>query len=220
VVDSYHAQYDLYTNGHSRGIYQFMSPLPRHIGLLSDDLKDEHKLFLREAGLSEEDFPTHWKDVPEAIVKAKRKKKGPIDYSKFNEGQLTDDWGVGIFPTHELFLHPEGFLVQYWFPHPSNPEKCIYHAQVYAIPGISELPSFMGVENADLSGKTVLPRTYADPDWLEAAGPVVSQDRELLPKVQRGVHSKGFHGAVYSDQEIRIRDFYEEYYKYLKGQKP
>lgn len=222
VVDTYHTQYDLYTNGHSRGIYQFMSPLPSQIPHLRDDeLKDEHKLFLREAGVREKDFPKHWKDVPASIVRAKlRKKDGPIDYSKFTEGQLTDDWGIGFFPTHELFLHPEGFLIQSWLPHPSEPEKCIYHAVVYAVPGIGELPSFMGVANADLSGKTVLPRTYADPGQIDAAGPVVSQDREVLPKVQRGLHSRGFHGAVLSEQEIRIRDFYDEYYRYLRGHRP
>jgi hypothetical protein len=170
--------------------------------------------------VKEADFPTHWKDVPGAIIKAKRKQKtGPIDYSKFSDGQLTDDWGVGLFPTHEFFLHPEGFLIQSWLPHPSDPEKCIYHAVVYAVPGIGELPTFMGVTDADLSGKKVLPRTYADPNDLMAAGPVVSQDREIVPRVQRGLHSRGFNGAVYSEQEIRIRDFFDEYYKYLRNEK-
>jgi carnitine monooxygenase subunit len=223
VVDTYHSQYDLYSNGHSRGIYQFMSPMPSEIPHLKDGkLKDEHKLFLREAGVAEKDFPKHWKDVPAAIVKAKRAKKdGPIDYSKFTEGQLTDDWGIGLFPTHEMFLHPEGFLIQSWLPHPQGePEKCIYHAQVYAVPGIKELPSFMGVEKADLSGRKVFPRSFAHPSWIEAAGPVVSQDRMVLPRVQRGMHSRGFHGAVLSEQEIRIRDFYVEYYRYLRGERP
>jgi phenylpropionate dioxygenase-like ring-hydroxylating dioxygenase large terminal subunit len=221
VVDTYHSQYDLYRNGHSRGIYPFMKPLPSHIPYLkAGELREEHKLFLREAGVKDADFPKHWKDVPAAIIKAKRKVKGgPINYAKFSDGQLTDDWGVGLFPTHEFFLHPEGFLIQAWLPHPSDPEKCIYRAQVYAVPGIGELPTFMGVKEADLSGKKVLPRTYAHPDYLAAAGPVVSQDLEIVPRVQRGLHSRGFHGAVYSEQEIRIRDFFEEYYKYLRDEK-
>jgi hypothetical protein len=73
----------------------------------------------------------------------------------------------------------------------------------------------MAVENADMSGKKVLPRTYADPDDVDVSGPVVKQDRVLVPRVQSGLHSKGFKGGVYSDQEIRIRHFFDEYYKYV-----
>jgi hypothetical protein len=171
---------------------------------------------LREAGIPEDQWPEHWSEVPAAIIAAKLKKTNyVIDYSKFTEGQLVDDWGVGIFPTTETFLHPEGFFIQQWLPHPTEPEKCIYQVQVYAIPGIGELPSFMAIEDADMSGKKVLPRTYADPSDIDVSGPVVKQDRVLVPRVQSGLHSKGYKGAVYSDQEIRIRHFFAEYFTYL-----
>lgn len=219
AVDAYHAQTDLYANGHARSVYQFMSPTPHVADQLREGLAPEHKIFLREAGVPESEFPKHWSEVPSAIINAKRKKKGAIDYGKFSEGQLVDDWGVGFFPATETFLHPEGFFVQHWRPHPTDPEKCIYQAQVYAVPGIGELPSFMAVENADLSGKKVLPRTYLKDDQIEETGPVISQDRHLLPRLQRGMHSQGFKGGVFSDQEIRIRQFYDEYYQYLRGHK-
>jgi phenylpropionate dioxygenase-like ring-hydroxylating dioxygenase large terminal subunit len=216
AVNAYHAQTDLFDNGHALSIYQFMSPSPQYASRLANELAEEHKIFLREAGIKEADFPKHWSEVPKAIIKAKKERKDyVIDYDKFSEGQLIDDWGLGIFPTTETFLHPEGFFIQQWLPHPSDPEKCVYQVQVYAVPGIGELPSFMAVENADMSGKKVLPRTYADPDDVDVSGPVVKQDRVLVPRVQSGLHSKGFKGGVYSDQEIRIRHFFDEYYKYV-----
>jgi carnitine monooxygenase subunit len=46
---------------------------------------------------------------------------------------------------------------------------------------------------------------------------VVKQDRVLVPRVQSGLHSKGYKGGVYGDQEIRIRHFFDEYYKYVDG---
>ena len=142
-----------------------------------------------------------------------------LDYSRFSEGQLIDDWNLGIFPTTEMFLHPEGYFIQNWLPHPTDPEKCYYTVQVYAVPGIGELPSFMAVENADMSGKRVLPRHYIDTNDYENLGPVIRQDRELVPRVQKGLHSKGFKGSVYSEQEIRIRHFFDEYSQYMSGQK-
>lgn len=216
AVDSYHAQTDLMDNGHALSIYQFMSPAPQHLDRLGEGLCEENRIFLREAGIPESEWPNHWSEVPHAIIKAKLAKRDyAIDYSKFTEGQLVDDWGLGIFPTTETFLHPEGFFIQNWLPHPTDPEKCLYQVQVYAVPGIGELPSFMAIENADLSGKRVLPRTYIDVDDLESLGPVIKQDRLINPRVQQGLHSKGFKGGVYSEQEVRIRHFFDEYYRYM-----
>jgi carnitine monooxygenase subunit len=220
AVDAYHTQTDLFDNGHGLSVYQFMSPSPQYIKNLPADLVEEHKIFLREAGIPEAEWPTHWSEVPKALINAKLAKKDyAIDYSKFTEGQLIDDWSFGIFPTTEMFLHPEGFFIQNWLPHPTDPEKSIYTVQVYAVPGIGELPSFMAVKDPDMSGKRVLPRTYIDTDNLADLGPVISQDRVLVPRVQQGLHSKGFKGAVYSEQEIRIRHFFDEYFKRLNGLK-
>ena len=221
AVDAYHTQTDIFENGHAHSVYQFMSPSPQYIDKLPPDLAEEHKIFLREAGIPEAKWPKHWKDVPRAIIDAKLAKKNyAIDYKKFSEGQLVDDWGIGIFPTTETFLHPEGFFIQNWLPHPTDPEKCIYQVQVYAVPGIGELPSFMAIEDADLSGKKVLPRTYIDDNDMENLGPVIKQDRVLVPRVQEGIHSKGFKGGIYSEQEVRIRQFFHEYYLYMRGEKP
>ena len=221
AVDAYHAQHDLYDNGHGRSIYNFMIPDP-HLSDPPKEFPQEMQIFLREAGVAEEDFPKNMADVPQVIIDAKRNRKNyAIDYSKFSEGQLVDDWGVGFWPSTETFLHPEGFFIQHWRPHPSgDPLKCIYSAQVYAVPGISELPSFMAVEGTpDMSGNTVLPRSYLDAADIDATGPVISQDRVITPRTQKGVRSRGFKGAIYSDQEVRIRQWFNEYYKFMRGHK-
>lgn len=221
AVDPYHCQVNLYENGFGRSVWQFMTPIAHiadQIGKTIDSgLAEEHKIFLRESGVAEADFPTDLRDVPKVVVAAKKAKQGyAIDYSKFTEGQLIDDWSGGFFPSTEAFFRPEGFFIQHWRLHPSDPEKCIYSAQTYVVPGIHEVPSYFGVEGEiDLSGKTVIPRDYRPDDDLWAAGPVVSQDMQLLGGVQQGVHSRGFKGNVLSDQEIRIRQWYDEYSKYM-----
>ena len=50
-------------------------------------------------------------------------------------------------------------------------------------------------------------------------GPVVSQDRVLIARLRAGMRSEAFEGAILGEQELRIRAFYDEYYKYLNGLK-
>ena len=50
-------------------------------------------------------------------------------------------------------------------------------------------------------------------------GTVLSQDSELLPIVQRGLHSRGFKGQIWGDQEQRLRHFHVELDRYLAGEK-
>ena len=215
AVDAYHAQHDLMCNGHSLSVFQFMSPNPEYAGKV-DGLAEEHEIFLREAGVPEADWPKNAADVPQAVINAKRMRKDPpIDYARFTDGQLIHDWNQSVFPTTETFYHPEGYFIQHWWPHPSDPEKCIYQVQVYAVPGISELPSFMAVPNADLSGTKTLPRTTIDFDDFESLGPVIKQDREMVERLKRATHSDGFRGGVFSEQEIRIRHFHDQYFRLM-----
>ena len=220
AVDAYHAQIELFDSGHAFSVFQFMSPCPQFIHNLPDEIAEEHKIFLREAGVPEADWPRTWQEVPEALVAAKKDKKIPIDYSRFTEGQLIDDWNAALWPSTEMFFHPEGYFVQHWLPHPSDPEKCIYQVQVYGLPGMTELPSFMGVEDADLSGTKTLPRTYLDPEDMEGLGPVIKQDRAMVERLQRAHHSQGFAGATYSEQEARIRHFHNTYFQEMGREPP
>jgi phenylpropionate dioxygenase-like ring-hydroxylating dioxygenase large terminal subunit len=78
----------------------------------------------------------------------------------------------------------------------------------------------MAVPDADLSGTTTLPRTYIDFDDFESLGPVIKQDREMVARLQRATHSDGFRGGVFSEQEVRIRHFHDQYYRLMGRRHP
>ena len=219
AFDPYHAQHDVYENGHSDTIFAFMRPRPG-VPVPDDHLLPDHELALRDAGLEEHEFPSHWTEVRAAVIAGKRRnaERLGVDYAKFTDGQLVDNWQMGLFPNATLNTHAEGVLVQRWMPHPSDPEKMVYRFQVYALAGARRLPGYMGVpEGAEVDAAKVLPITYAPDEERAMLGPVLSQDRELVPRVQQGAHSKGFAGAVFCEQEIRIKHFYDEYLRLMES---
>jgi len=74
-------------------------------------------------------------------------------------------------------------------------------------------------EGTDCSGDT-----RPEPIWVPAGespnlGEVLDQDAELLPIVQQGVRSRGYRGALYGDQEQRVRHFEVELERYINGEK-
>lgn len=220
-VDLYHSQVDAYPNGHARHIVPYMRPYPRFAQCLKHGLLDEHKVFLRDAGIDPETFTGTAHDVRPAIMAAKRDhaRNQGLDFSRFDDEQLVDDWTVQIFPATTFNCHPEGVLVQRWWPHPSDPEKMIYHYQVWALTDC-ELPNFMAIpDDVDKTGATTLPATWLAAGDIEPLGPVVSQDVPFIPLVQGRMRSDGFRGAIYGEQELRIRVFYDEYYKHLNDVK-
>jgi phenylpropionate dioxygenase-like ring-hydroxylating dioxygenase large terminal subunit len=50
-------------------------------------------------------------------------------------------------------------------------------------------------------------------------GEVLNQDVDLVEAVQRGVKSRGFRGAIWSEQEMRLRHYHREIDRYLNGEK-
>ncbi len=216
--DAYDAQIDLYDNGFARTIHANLRPTPTQPSYRPEGLPDECKVFLGEAGV--EDMPADIDGVRPALIVAKRRNQDRIgmDYSGFSDEQLVDNWNSSIFPSCTFSYVPEGVLVQRWWPHPHDPRITRYYYQVYVMPGIQEVPSYMGVPpEADRSGSKVLARTYADNGDLGILGPVLAQDAMFIPRVQQGVESLGFKGSVFSDQEIRIRQFYDAYYRMMEG---
>jgi phenylpropionate dioxygenase-like ring-hydroxylating dioxygenase large terminal subunit len=224
-MDDYYVQHDAYENGNGRSIFPFMEPaqsyLREHKGEISG-LVPEMKLFMQAAMLTEPEYPSEWRDVKKAVINGKRKneKKLGFDYSKFSDDQLVDDWNLMLFPVTTFNAHPEGILFQRWWPDAEDPRKTHYILQVYAMAGECILPGYMPVSpQADRSGKKVLPITRLDGMGGVELGPVVEQDVAFIAQFQAGIESRGFRGASYGEQEIKNRQFYDEYYKYLNCQK-
>ncbi|MGE3744569.1 MAG: aromatic ring-hydroxylating dioxygenase subunit alpha [Sphingomonadaceae bacterium] len=216
-IDVYHIQIDLYDNGHAKIIAPYMRPSPQYAHRVGDEIIFEHKIFLRDAGIDPETFTGTWHDVRPAIIAAKRKfaEEAGLDFSGFDDEQLTDDWNTKFFPSATFNAHPEGVLLQYWWPHPTDPEKMIYYYQVYGLPD-RELPTYMAVpEGTDRQLGNVLPAVHLETGDLEPLGPVLSQDAVFIPRVQSRMRSDGYRGGLYCEQEIGIRQFYAKYYEML-----
>lgn len=223
VMDDYYVQHDMYENGHGRSIFPFMEPAQSYLRSAEakdEGLREEMKLFLTAAGIPEEEYPDRWQDVKKAVIEGKRKNQAKLgfDFSAFSDDQLVDDWNISFFPCATFNTHPEGVLVQRWWPDAHDPRKTHYALQIYAMKGECVIPSYMPVHpEADRNGKKVLEPMFLEGMGGAELGPVVMEDVNFVPWYQAGVESRGFRGANYGEQEIRNRQFYHEYYRYMNG---
>ena len=165
------------------------------------------------------------RDVRAAIAKAKRERSDRLGlgYERFTVGQLTDSWATGIFPNVQIGLHPEGAFLMRFMPHPTDPEKFFYDTMTLIHPVDDPdyvVPGWMGVpEGTDTSGEMRPDIEYVSDGETPNLGLVLDQDSHLLPVVQKGVRSRGFKGAVWGEQEQRLRHFHKEVDRYLSGDK-
>ena len=73
------------------------------------------------------------------------------------------------------------------------------------------VPAWMGLpDDTDKSGKIRPEIVYYDENEKPDLGLILEQDSELIPYVQSGIKSNGFRGALWSEQELRIRHFHYE----------
>ncbi len=81
-------------------------------------------------------------------------------------------------------------------------------------------PDWMGIpEGTDLSGNTRPDTEYMPMGEPANLGLVLDQDSHLLPYVQAGIKSRGFKGALWGEQEQRLRHFHREVDRYVDGEK-
>ena len=223
VMDDMSVQVDLYPHGCSRMLVPIAVKTKRQAD--QEAMNPSLEYMMTEASIDPTQFKGSAREVREAIQRAKRERSDRLGlgYERFTDGQLTDSWATGIFPNVQIGLHPEGAFLMRFMPHPSDPEKFYYDTMTlvhpvddpdYSVPGWMGLP-----EGTDTSGDIRPDTEYAaigDPPNL---GQVLDQDSELLPVVQRGIRSKGFAGAIWGEQEQRLRHFHKELNRYLDGEK-
>ncbi|MEM6818904.1 MAG: aromatic ring-hydroxylating dioxygenase subunit alpha [Pseudomonadota bacterium] len=218
------SQNDLYPNGASRMIVPICVKSHRVEDQESVDPYQAHMMM--EAGLDPATFEGSAVEVREAVQKAKRERAerlGLDHYSNFTDGQLTDSWATGLFPNVQMGMHPEGVFIMRFIPDAKDPEKFVYDTMILFRPVDDpdyDVPAWMGLpEGTDCSGDV-----RPEPIWVPAGespnlGEVLDQDAELLPIVQQGVRSRGYRGALYGDQEQRVRHFEVELERYINGEK-
>jgi phenylpropionate dioxygenase-like ring-hydroxylating dioxygenase large terminal subunit len=223
VMDDLGTQIDLYPNGCSRMIVPLARKSPRAADQESVD--EGLKYMIGEAGMAADEYAGDAKTVRLDIQHAKREraKRLGLDYSRLSDGQLTDSWATGIFPNVQIGLHAEGAFLMRFIPHPTNPERFYYDTMTLFLPADDpnyRVPDWMGLpEGADTSGETRPDVEHIGIGEPANLGLVLDQDSELLPVVQKGIRSRGFRGAIWSEQEIRLRHFHRELDRYLNGEK-
>ena len=108
----------------------------------------------------------------------------------------------------QIGMHPEGVFLMRFMPHPTDPERFFYDTMTlirpvddpnYTVPGWMGLP-----EDTDLTGEIRPDTEYVADGESANLGLVLDQDSALLPVVQEGIRSRGFEGAMLSEQEQRI----------------
>jgi phenylpropionate dioxygenase-like ring-hydroxylating dioxygenase large terminal subunit len=223
VMDDLGVQHDLYPNGASRMIVPLAKKSPRVDDQQSVDAGLQY--MLQDAGVDPQSYRGNAAQVRTDIQAAKRARarKLGLDYSDLVDGQLTDSWATGIFPNVQIGLHAEGAFLMRFLPHPTDPERFYYDTQVLLRPADDpnyKVPDWMGVPpGTDCSGRTRPVRIDVPAGEPPGLGQVLDQDSELLPVVQSGIRSRGFHGPLWSEQEQRLRHFHKELDRYLNGEK-
>jgi phenylpropionate dioxygenase-like ring-hydroxylating dioxygenase large terminal subunit len=214
VMGDQNVQYDLYPNGASRMIVPLGQPSPR----IHDQttVTEGLQMMLADAGIDASQFTGDAGEVRRAIQLGKRERADRLglDYSVFEDGQLSDSWATGIFPNVQIGCHPEAIFLMRFLPHESDPERFYYDTMTLIFPADDPdytPPGWMGLpEGTDFSG-AVRPQTEHYSIEEDAnLGSVLSQDSELLPVVQRGMRSRGFKGQLWGEQEQRLRHFHVE----------
>ncbi|HEY8351517.1 MAG TPA: aromatic ring-hydroxylating dioxygenase subunit alpha [Sphingomonadales bacterium] len=223
VMEYYYAQYDLYENGMSRMIVPFGRPSSRFPD--QKTVNEGIRSMLRSAGLDPDSYKGDASEARTAIQKAKREraKKLGLDYDRFTDAQLSDSFPYGVFPNVQLGCHPEGVFIMRFLPHPDDPNRFFYDTITMFRPVDDPsytAPEWMGLpEGTDTSGRIRPEVEVFGVDERPDLGLVLNQDADLLPEVQKGVRSRGFRGALWSEQEVRIRHFHAELDRYINGEK-
>jgi phenylpropionate dioxygenase-like ring-hydroxylating dioxygenase large terminal subunit len=223
VMDDMGVQLDLYPHGGSRMLVPIAVKTKRQAD--QEVMNPSLEYMMTEVSIDPSQFAGDANEVREAIQKAKRARSDRLGlgYERFTDGQLTDSWATGIFPNVQIGLHPEGAFLMRFMPHPTDPEKFYYDTMTlvrpvddpdYSVPGWMGLP-----EGTDTSGEIRPDTEYVASGEPPNLGLVLDQDSELLPVLQRGIRSKGFSGAIWGEQEQRLRHFHKEVNRYLDGEK-
>ncbi|MBM4238080.1 MAG: aromatic ring-hydroxylating dioxygenase subunit alpha [Gammaproteobacteria bacterium] len=205
---------DLYPGGFSRQFVPFARPGSR----CNDQIGVNPALrsMLADAGVASDQMPSSADRVRASIAAAKRRRAREfgIDYDRFSDAQLTDAVLCGVFPNVQVVTHPEAIFIHRFMPVIDTPRQMIYDTMILYrhidAPGYGA-PAWMGLsKDADLTGTTrpmvVHTPLGATPDM----GEVLDQDFVQMPLVQEGVRSRGFRGAILSEQEIRLRHLHVE----------
>ncbi len=203
-LDDVDVQTDLYDK-HSRYLVPFGAISPRI------NLEDPKQIpgpmqdMMVAAGMDPATYEGDVTTVRRDIQKHRRAQGNSIgfDISDMNDDQLTDDYHYFIFPNLTLNTHCDSLMLFRQRPHETDPDKMYFDIWNFAMPKEGEDVPERANHRELVHGK-------------DSLGLVVDQDAFNLPRVQRGMHSRGFEKGLWIPfQERRIRHFHKTLEDYV-----
>lgn len=203
-IDDVHVQTDLYER-HSRYLVPFACVSPRVEWENSNEIPEGIQDMMRDGGLDPDTYEGTVDTVRRDMQLFKREhgEEQGYDYSEFNDDQLTDDYHYFIFPNITLNVHCGTMMMFRQRPHATDPDKMYFDMWLFKRPAKGENIPERVPHEVKVHGK-------------DSLGLVVDQDAFNLPRVQRGMHSKGFNKGLWIPfQERRIRHFHKTISDYV-----
>ena len=224
MVDCCNDTVHLFANGHTGlavpgGTVNPRFPVPE----MPTDIQT---MQLKSLDLDPESFRGRVMDVRRAIQLRKREigKSRGMDYTDFNDEQLSDVWQYNLFPNAILSFTPEHCWLLRPRPHPSDTSKCVFDKislEMYADPALAGRAEEIRGPGHRQSRKesAYKPKDYERPrrdvfhydDVIrgeKSMTDTIDQDVELLSGVQKGMGSNGFDRVFLNEDEMRVQHFH------------
>lgn len=226
MVDCCNDTVHLFANGHTGLAVPGATINPRFP--VPEQPTDIQSAQLTSLGLDPANFAGRVLEIRRAVQKRKREigaQRG-MDYSPFNDEQLSDVWQYNLFPNTILSFTPEHCWILRPRPHSTDPNLCDFDKLSlvrFADPGLAEEgKEIMAFGRHSVGASAFLPDDYERPqrdvfnyDEVIAGNKsmtdTIDQDVELLGGVQAGMRSAAFDDNWLNDDEMRIQHFHDEW---------
>lgn len=200
--------FEMFPGGHNRMVMKGSEPTgrdPRHFaGAIPTPLDQMVSVW----GVDPAQYTGRARELRAAVAEAKRRlgaERGYAHYAGMTDSELVDYYHYTLFPNVTLTMSADGFQMLRTEPHPTDPEKCIFdHWFIMPpVPGMDEVDTPIGR----------LPFAPAERTHMAhgegTLGAVADQDLSVAESQQRGLRSRGYVGALLTNQEKRIQRFHE-----------
>jgi hypothetical protein len=123
-----------------------------------------------------------------------------------SDQQLVDYFHCTLFPNLTITMSPEQCQIMSTEPHPTDPQKCIFHHWVIVPPveGMKEVVTPIGPVPMEWAEHRH--SAYGDG---QSVGFVADQDLSIGASQQQGLNSRGFNSCFLTYQEKRVQRFHE-----------
>lgn len=223
MVDCCNDTVHLFENGHTGLAVPGATVNPRFP--VPDVPTDIQSFQLTSVGLDPADFEGRVLDVRRAIQLKKREvgKSRGMEYSGFDDDQLSDVWQYNFFPNAMISFTPEHCWLLRPRPHPTDPSRCEFDKislVMFADPDLAETAdAILSAGRHYQNTSAFLPDDYVRPErdvfhydaviaGEKSMTDTIDQDVELLAGVQQGMSSSGFKRVFLNEDELRIQHFH------------